>query len=175
MTHVEQEQPLDLVKLTPAAAGEVMTLQRAAYATEAQIYGDPFLPALTQSLTQVEQELKGFSIGMRLGARLVGAVRWTVESGVAHIGRLTVAPDMQGRGLGTRLLRAAEEASDAQAFELFTGHLSEANVRLYQREGYLLTRREALREGVDLVYLRKERPGRRAASTHAQPEHSTST
>ncbi len=116
MKTIEPKRQFSLVKLTPAEAGEVMTLQRAAYATEAQIYGDPFLPALTQSLTEVEEELQGFSLGVRLDARLVGAVRWTVEAGVAHIGRLTVAPDMQGQGLGTRLLRAAEQASEMRAF-----------------------------------------------------------
>ncbi len=132
-----------------------MTLQRAAYATEAQIYNDPFLPALTQSLAEVEDELHGFALGMRIDARLVGAVRWTVEDGVAHIGRLTIAPDMQGRGLGTRLLRAVEESSGVADFELFTGHMSEGNIRLYQREGYVPTRREQLSENVELVYLRK--------------------
>lgn len=154
----EREQQFDLVRLTPDDAGEVLTLQRAAYVTEAQIYGDPFLPALTQSLAELEQELALPALGIRLGARLVGAVRWTVEDGVAHIGRLTVVPDLQGQGIGTRLLRAAEEASGADCFELFTGHLSAANIRLYQREGYHLTRREPLRDGVDLVYLRKDAP-----------------
>lgn len=158
MTNIQQPQRFEMARLNPDAAGEVMTLQRAAYVTEAQIYRDPFLPALTQSLPELEQELQGPALGARRGARLVGAVRWAIEVGVAHIGRLTVAPDMQGRGLGTRLLRAAEEASGVQVFELFTGHLSEANIRLYQSEGYVQTRREALHEGVDLVFLRKEAP-----------------
>ena len=55
-------------------------------------------------------------------------------------------------------MRAAEEASRAQVFELFTGHLSEANIRLYEREGYVPTRQEKLHDGVELVYLRKEKP-----------------
>lgn len=158
MMVIQQPHRFELTGLTSDSAGEVMTLQRAAYATEAQVYRDPFLPALTQSLSDVEQELQGPALGARLGARLVGAVRWTIEAGIAHIGRLTVAPDMQGRGLGTMLLRAAEEASRAQVFELFTGHLSEANIRLYEREGYVPTRQEKLHDGVELVYLRKEKP-----------------
>ncbi|WP_028708805.1 GNAT family N-acetyltransferase [Propionicicella superfundia] len=147
---------MDERPLSPRDAGEVLTLQRAAYVSEAQVYGDPFLPPLTQTFADLERELSGPGIGIRDGGRLVGAVRWTVADGVAHIGRLMVAPDRQGRGIGTRLLRAAEAASGAAACELFTGHLSAGNVRLYEREGYAIVRRTTLREGVDLVHLRKE-------------------
>ncbi|WP_350347655.1 GNAT family N-acetyltransferase [Agromyces sp. G08B096] len=145
------ERPLD-----EQVAGELLTLQRAAYATEAQLYRDPNLPALTQSLDDLRRELRGPGLGLWHGPRLVGAVRWTVDGDEAHIGRLTVAPDLQGRGIGTRLLRAAERASGASVFELFTGHLSVANIRLYEREGYAITRREPLHDGVDLVFMRKQ-------------------
>ncbi|MFT3797904.1 GNAT family N-acetyltransferase [Microbacterium sp.] len=142
--------------MTVEDAGEVLTLQRAAYATEAQIYGDPFLPALTQTLSELQDELRVGSGAVALdGARIVAAVRWTVENGTVHIGRLTVAPDQQGKGLGTTLLRRAEHDSQATRAELFTGHLSQANIRLYVREGYAETRRETLRDGVELVYLVK--------------------
>jgi ribosomal protein S18 acetylase RimI-like enzyme len=148
---------VDDVTLSPirtSDAGEILTLQRAAYATEAQLYGDPFLPALTQTLDQLHDELAtGNGWTLRHDHRLVGAVRTRTEGDVVHIGRLTVAPDLQGRGLGTRLLEVAER--DAAAAELFTGHLSAGNLRLYRRRGYRETRREALSENVELVYLRK--------------------
>jgi ribosomal protein S18 acetylase RimI-like enzyme len=143
--------------LTVDDAGELLTLQRAAYVSEAQLYNDPTLPALTQTLPELAAELAHPSLGIRSAGRLVGAVRWQVHDGVAHIGRLTVAPDMQGAGIGTALLRAAESASGADRFELFTGHLSQANIRLYQREGYEIERTEPLHPGVDLVYLTKTR------------------
>ena len=146
------------VRLTQDDAGEVLTLQRAAYASEAQIYHDPFLPALTQTLAEVQSELAGPALGLRHGARLVGAVRWIVEDAVAKIGRLTVVPDLQGHGIGTRLLRAAEVISGVGSFELFTGHRSAANIRLYEREGYHVTRREPLHKGVDLIFMSKSRP-----------------
>ena len=78
---------------------------------------------------------------------------WTADRSTAHIGRLTVAPDLQGRGIGTRLLRLALDRSGAETFDLYTGHLSEANIRLY--EGFVMTRSELLREGVHLVHMRK--------------------
>lgn len=146
MTHPEP--------LATADAGELLTLQRAAYASEAQLYHDAFLPALTQTLAELEEELRGASaLGIRDSGRLVAAVRWTVAGDTAHIGRLVVAPDRQGEGLGTMLLRAAQDASGTPRSELFTGHLSVANLRLYEREGYVETRRVPLHDGVELVYL----------------------
>lgn len=147
----------DPERLAPTDAGEILTLQRAAYVSEAQLYGDVFLPALTQTLQELREELQHPALGVRVAGRLIGAVRWTVDAGVAHIGRLTVAPDMQGRGVGSALLRTAEVASGAARFELFTGHLSDANIRLYEREGYVQTRRERLQPGVELVYMAKQR------------------
>ncbi|MFT4051963.1 MAG: GNAT family N-acetyltransferase [Microbacterium sp.] len=145
--------------MSVADAGEVLTLQRAAYATEAQLHGDPFLPALTQSLGDLVREIDGGSgLVATLDGRIVGAIRWSVAEATAHLGRLTVAPDRQGSGIGTRLLRLAEGLSGAQTAELFTGSMSAANIRLYVREGYSEIRREPLHEGVEgieLVYLSK--------------------
>ena len=36
--------------ISPDDAGEVLTIQRAAFASEALIYGDPDMPPLTQAL-----------------------------------------------------------------------------------------------------------------------------
>ena len=151
---------MDEFELTSSDAGEVLTLQRAAFASEAQLYGDPFLPALTQTLEELERELLGNGLGIRIGGRLVGAVRWTTHESTAHgstarIRRLTVAPDMQGHGIGTQLLRSAQLTSGASAFEVFTGHLSERNIRLYEREGFALTSHEEILPGVTLVFMTK--------------------
>ena len=159
-------QDLELLRMTTADAGEVLTLQRAAYVSEAQLYNDAFLPALTQTLDELVDEIvTGGGFVLRKSGRLVGAVRIRVVSGLLHIGRLTVAPDMQGLGFGTILMNAAEgdaattdEASSlaADAAVLFTGKLSEANLRLYARRGYVETHREQLGSGVELVHMRKE-------------------
>ena len=147
-----------IVPLSVADAGEVLTLQRAAYASEAQIYGDPSLPALVQTLPDLVTELSnGLGHKAVRGSRLVGAVRSKVDGDTLHIGRLTVAPDLQGSGLGTALLAAAEATAGPQVTSaaLFTGHLSTANLRLYQRHGYAEERREKIDERVTLVHLRK--------------------
>ncbi len=155
---------LDLLirQAQPADAGEILTLQRAAYVTEARLYGDPSLPALTQTLAELHTELShGTALTARLGPRLVGAVRGRVRERLLHIGRLTVAPDLQGHGIGSRLLAAIEESAlgEVDGYTLFTGHLSDANIRLYVRQGYTETHREQLRPGVVLVHLAKSAPG----------------
>lgn len=41
---------LDIAPLTPEDGGELLTLSRAPLVTEAQLYGDPRLPALVETL-----------------------------------------------------------------------------------------------------------------------------
>lgn len=74
--------------------------------------------------------------------RVVGAVRAAVKGDSLHVGRLTVAPDQQGKGIGSVLLRQVEQAAPpgTRRYALFTGHLSRANLRLYERHGYLEVR-----------------------------------
>jgi GNAT superfamily N-acetyltransferase len=151
-----------LAAATAADAGEMLTLQRAAYVSEAQLYDDPLLPPLVQTLDELRDELSvGGGIVAREGARMVGAVRFRLDGEVLHVGRLAIAPDRQGRGLGTALLAAAEAATSARRAALFTGERSEANLRLYERSGYVEVRREAVRSGLVLVHLEKQLPGRR--------------
>lgn len=140
-------------------AGEVLTLQRAAFVQEALIYGTPDMPPLTQTLEELEAELReNLGCVAVAGARIVGAVRAQRDGELLLIGRLAIAPDQQGRGLGTTLLAAVEERgreAGATEAELFTGSLSEANLRLYEREGYVQTQRVPGDDGIEQVFLRK--------------------
>lgn len=140
-------------------AGEVLTLQRAAFVQEALIYGTPDMPPLTQTLEELEAELRdNLGCVALVGTRMVGAVRAQRDGELLLIGRLAIAPDQQGRGLGTTLLAAVEERgrdAGATEAELFTGSLSEANLRLYEREGYVQTQRVPGDDGIEQVFLRK--------------------
>ena len=133
--------------LSEADAGEVLTLQRAAYVGEAMIY-DQFLPPLFETLDEVKDVLASeiTVLGIRDEGRLIGTVRIKPDGEIA---RLAVAPDRQHEGLGTRLLEAAIEHGGSW---LFTGDRSEANLRLYRRHGFEETRREPV-PGHELVYL----------------------
>ena len=149
--------PIELRALPPGAVGELLTLQRAAYVSEAQLYDDVRLPALVQTPDELADELAQSScLAALAGSRLVGAVRTRERGGVLHVGRLVVAPDLQGRGIGTRLLLGAERSTTLPRAALFTGARSTANLRLYRRHGYVETAREPVRPGLELVHLVKE-------------------
>jgi len=149
-------------QLGPADAGEILTLQRAAYVTEAQAHDDLMMPALLQTLPELKQELADpacRALGLRAAGRLVASVRiLTVDPATAEIRRLTVAPDRQGQGLGTTLLLAAEAGLPAAVttVRLFTGERSLANQRLYGRLGYQETGRTPAGR-YHLVHMAKQR------------------
>src|SRR5690606_24843021 len=74
---------LSLAPVRPEDAGEVLTVQRAAFVSEALIYDNVNMPPLTQTLEQVRAELTENSGWVaRLGGRLVGVLR-AVEDGDA--------------------------------------------------------------------------------------------
>jgi ribosomal protein S18 acetylase RimI-like enzyme len=121
---------------------QILKLQYLGYQSEAELYGDWSIEPLTQTLESLREELAGRQVLVaRLGDEVVGTVRgWVGEDGIGRISRLVVHPRMQGHGLGGRLLRAVEDRLAAQqevtAFQLFTGHRSLGNIRLYARQGY---------------------------------------
>ncbi|TQS31102.1 GNAT family N-acetyltransferase [Microbispora sp. KK1-11] len=150
---------VEIARAVPADAGELLTLQRAAYVTEAQLYGDPFIAPLVESLDQMRTVIE-MAVVLKAtdGGRLVGAVRGQMSGSTCLVGRLVVAPDRQGQGIGSALLAAIHEAvPEATVFDLFTGHLSEGNLRLYRRLGYRETQRERVQDHLTLVHLRRER------------------
>jgi len=137
-----------IARLTVEDAGELLTVQRAAYVGESMVY-DEFLPPLHETLEEMRAVLArddAAVLGLRETGRLLGAVR-VMPSG--EVARLCVVPDRQGTGLGSSLLRAAIEAGGTW---LFTGALSAGNLRLYEKHGFVETRREAFGDHM-LVFL----------------------
>ncbi len=122
-------------------AGELLTVRRAAFVAEAQLYNDPHIPALTQTLDQLEEDLARddvVTLGAWFGPRLIGSIRVGLEGDKATIGRLAVVPDMQARGIGTQLLFAVLAYLPDTTTEVwvFTGQNSKHNIALYNKAGY---------------------------------------
>jgi tRNA (guanine37-N1)-methyltransferase len=130
---------------TRADAGELLTLQRACWLQEALVNESLDIPALHESLDDVRAELdRWLTFVVRAEGRLVASVRGRQDGATWFVGRLMVAPDLQGHGLGRLLLErieaAAPEGTDSVA--LVTGVRSEGNQRMYRRAGYRLEREQ---------------------------------
>jgi len=141
-------------------APAILALQKRAFESEAQIYQDWRIPPLTQTLASLREEFAGSRVLKAIDAAgvIVGSVRAREAGGACHVVRLAVAPQLQGSGIGTRLLRGIEaEFPAAQRFELFTGSRSEGNIRLYERMGYQRFREQVLSPEVTLVFMEKKR------------------
>lgn len=132
----------EVVAATRADAGELLTLQRACWLQEA-IANDSVtgIPALHETLDDVVVWLADWTtFVVRSHGRLVGAVRGRMEGHAWDIGRIMVAPDLQGRGLGRLLLEHIQAVAPAAAtsYVLFTGAGSADNLRMYKKAGFRL-------------------------------------
>jgi tRNA (guanine37-N1)-methyltransferase len=153
---------LDVRTATRADAGEILTLQLACWVAEAHANATLEIPPLHEDLADVQAWLTDWTaFVVRSAGRLVGGVRGRLEGDVWDIGRLMVAPDLRGRGLGTWLLQHIEAAAPPQArrLALFTGAGSEANQRMYHRAGY----RRDLVQPADRGVVHLSKPVRRPA------------
>ncbi|HSF37718.1 MAG TPA: tRNA (guanosine(37)-N1)-methyltransferase TrmD [Nocardioides sp.] len=135
---------LDVRPAVPADAGELYTLQRACWLQELEANPGVEIPALRESLDDVRRGLGEWTVMVArepISGRLVGAVRGRVDShGEWDIGRVMVAPDLQGRGLGRALLELVEALAPAgvTTYVLFTGAGSTDNLRMYKKAGFRL-------------------------------------
>ena len=132
----------DDIEVRPAVladAGELHTLQLACWVQEQHDNPGTRIPALHETYDDVRAWLARDTVLVaRSGGRLVGAVRGSLEGEVWEIGRLMVAPDLAGRGLGRDLLGRMEELApeSASSYALFTGAGSARNQRMYKKAGY---------------------------------------
>lgn len=132
---------LDIRPVTLDDAGELYTLRRAAFVSEAQQYDDPNIPPLTQTFDELKADLEAdgvITLGGWLGTRLVGSIRVLVEGPKATLGRFAVAPDLQGQGIGTDLLSAIVPylPEGIEEVWVFTGRDSLQNLAMYAKHGY---------------------------------------
>jgi ech hydrogenase subunit C len=161
-------------------AAELLALQKIAYQSEAEIYGDHSLPALQQTLEELENDferrpareasLPGARAGVAddsdriiflkavVNGKIIGSVRGYALNDTAYISRVMVHPYFRRRGIGRRLLDEIEQVFPcAKRFEAFTGHQSKRNLFQLSRRGYQPFKTEPFAPGVNWVYLQKQR------------------
>lgn len=144
-------------KATIDDAQEILALQKLAYTSEAEIYNDLTIQPLHQNLDEIKSEfadqhfLKVYEKG-----RIVGSVRAYEKEETCFIGKLIVHPEYQNQGIGTKLLQKIENVFDyVNRYELFTGHKSQKNLYLYEKNGYRIFRRQQVTNDLTLVFMEK--------------------
>lgn len=142
----------------PDDAAEILAIQKRAFTPQGELYNDPELPPLTESEETIRRNFETYTIlkAVRDG-RIVGAVRGKMKGDVCRIGRLSVEPALQDRGIGRLLMGEIESRfPKAHAFELFTGHKSEKTIALYIKLGYEIFRSQKESDTLELVFMRKK-------------------
>lgn len=130
---------VELLLATPGDVPELLTLVRACWVQEAIECDTLAIPALHEPIEVLRASLETTTTWVaRRAGRLVGSVRTEARGHELYIGRLCVAPDQQGRGLGRRLLEFAESTAlpGTRRFTLTTGAESQSNLRMYKKAGY---------------------------------------
>jgi len=170
-------------------APEILALQKVAYQSEAELYGDDSLPALQQTLEDLEKDFERrpareasvpdgraavdhpqdqsdriVFIKAVVNGKIIGSIRGYAIEDTAYLSRMTVHPYFRGRGIGRRLLQEIEQAfPQNRRFETKTGHQSKRNHFQLAKLGYSRYKTEPFNPTVTWVYFQKERK--------LQPQH----
>lgn len=125
---------------TPADAPDLQVLTRACWAPEFARYG--MFGAGEEDLETVRDGIQEWDTRVwRKDGQLLASLRvrrHPTQDATWQIGRLMIAPYLQGRGLGRELLAYAESlaSQDVRTFWLNTGAKSTENLRMYKKAGY---------------------------------------
>lgn len=138
-------------------AARLLDLQKLAYQSEAQLYNDFHIPPLMQTLGELESDfVDKIFLKVETEGQIIGSVKGHQEGETCLVERLIVHPNFQGQGIGTALLEQLESCfAQVERYELFTGHKSERNIRLYKRLGYKVFKREEINNTLIFVFMEK--------------------
>ncbi|MFT3696834.1 MAG: GNAT family N-acetyltransferase [Kofleriaceae bacterium] len=136
-------------RATRADVDAVRSLVRAAYAPWVPVIGREPRPMTADYARAIDEHVVEILDD-------IAVLEMVAEPDCLLIVNIAVAPDHQGRGLGTQLLARAEAfARDAQlpAIRLYTNAAMTSNIALYARHGYVETHRERIAVG-EIVHMR---------------------
>jgi len=148
-----------IMKADQDDVAEILALQKVAYQSEAELYGDESLPALQQTMEEMQADFnRMIFLKAVVNGKIIGAVRGYAEENSAHISRVIVHPYFRGRGIAARMVTDIENNfPKVGRFEAFTGHKSKRNIRAFGKLGYRMYKTEPFTPAITWVYLEKHR------------------
>ncbi|RVX44383.1 acetyltransferase (GNAT) family protein [Nonomuraea polychroma] len=117
---------------------ELLALQKAAYAVEAELIGDDRIPPLHESLEELRAQPLRWLGAVDEDGRLVGAVAWEETGDEVDVNRLVVHPSAVRRGIGRALVKEALVRAGARRVVVATGRDNSPARRLYEGLGFAL-------------------------------------
>ena len=141
-----------------ADAAAIRDIVRAAYAKWVPVIGREPLPMRADYDKAVAEH--PFDLAIE-DERIVGLIETIAHDDHLWIENVCVAPEAQGKGIGRLLLQRAERKpreAGRHELRLLTNGAFEANVSLYERQGYSVDREEPFMNGTT-VYMSKRIAG----------------
>jgi len=138
-----QPAALSIRLAAPDEAGAILALTQAAFAVHEAL--DPPSSVFDETEADVRQAMvEGQILVAERGDELLGAarVRPLPEEDALYCGRLAVAPDRHGGGIGSALTDAVERLAAQQGYPavvLGARVQLEQNIRFFTKRGYVLT------------------------------------
>ncbi|MET9626321.1 GNAT family N-acetyltransferase [Lentzea sp. NPDC006480] len=133
-----------------AVLRELWTVQRLAYAVEAELIGFDGIPPLHESLEDLRACGETF-FGLYDEEGLTGAVSYLLDGSTVDICRLVVHPRAHRRGIASKLLDALPDGPQTVS----TGTKNEPALRLYRKRGFVETGQDMIAPGVTITRLVK--------------------
>ena len=127
---------------------ELWTVQRLAYAVEAEIIGFDGIPPLHESLDELRACDETF-LGLYDEEGLAGAVSYQLDGSTVDICRLVVHPRAHRRGIASKLLDALPDGPQTVS----TGSKNEPALALYRKRGFVEVGEREVAPGVSLTDL----------------------
>jgi ribosomal protein S18 acetylase RimI-like enzyme len=168
MTGEKQGEAPALRRATIDDAPAIRALTREAYAKWVPLIGREPLPMLADYAEAAQQHRIDL---LHLAGKLAALIEMIPQTGHLLIENVAVAPALQRRGLGGKLLAHAEEVAASLGYgeiRLYTNEHFAGNVQLYRRLGYRIDRKEEFR-GSTRVHMSNRLASRNAPICSTSP------
>lgn len=131
---------------------QMINVQRAAYAVEADLIGTRNIPPLNETIEELEAVHDEEFFGFVMDGELMGFVATMDESPHLRISRMVVDPKFFKNGIGKALvLYVLNHRKPGQPVIVSTGEKNEPARRLYEKFGFQLQRTFEVGDGTGIV------------------------
>lgn len=145
---LKKNMPIEQLDLTNLAlVAELLALQKASYAIEAELIGFPDLPLLHETITGLQTSVETF-YGYFSEDQLTGAISYKIEGKILDIHRMMVHPNFFRRGIARQLLEVALAMPDIDRTLVMTGAANHPAKQLYESFGFVEVAQEIVVEGL---------------------------